>query len=358
MTVELEVVPQGVPDKSIEEIARDATPKIAILGIGGGGSNIVTWMDKKVVGARTVVLNSDAQHLTTSQADERVLLGYSLTGGLGCGGYPEQGVKAAEESAVEIENAIGDANLVFVTAALGGGTGTGASPVVARITRETGALTIGVVTIPFKVEGTRLGKAKEGLQKLLDVCDSVVVIDNNRLRKVAGKLPIREAFAVANQRVTDFINNITETLSVPGIMNLDFADIKAIMMGAGICAVGFGEGHGGTKVEDSVSKALDNQLLDVEDISKATGALVHIEGGEDMTLEDINRAGEMVMEKVSKDARVIWGSKVNPDLEGKIRSTVVLAGVDSSFLLQKDSTVTIKQDKPKVIKIKSKKAVK
>jgi cell division protein FtsZ len=315
-------------------------------------------MDKKVMGARTVVLNSDAQHLTTSQADERVLLGYSLTGGLGCGGYPEQGIKAAEESAVEIENAIGDANLVFVTAALGGGTGTGASPVVARITRETGALTIGVVTIPFKVEGTRLGKAKEGLQRLLDVCDSVVVIDNNRLRKVAGKLPVREAFAVANQRVTDFINNITETLSVPGIMNLDFADIKAIMMGAGICAVGFGEGHGGTKVEDSVSKALDNQLLDVEDISKATGALVHIEGGEDMTLEDINRAGEMVMEKVSKDARVIWGSKVNPELEGKIRSTVVLAGVDSPFLLQKDNIVTISQEKPKVIKIKSKKAVK
>jgi len=358
LTVELEVVPQGAPDKSIEEIARDATPKIAILGIGGGGSNMVTWMDKKMIGARTVALNSDAQHLTTAQADERVLLGYTLTGGLGCGGYPEQGVKAAEESAPEIENAIGDANLVFVAAALGGGTGTGASPVVARISRETGALTIGVVTIPFKVEGTRLGKAKEGLQKMLDVCDSVVVIDNNRLRKVAGKLPVREAFAVANQRVADFINNMTETLSVPGIMNLDFADIKAIMMGAGVCAVGFGEGHGGTKVEDAVNKSLDNQLLDVEDVSRATGALVHIEGGEDMTLEDINRAGEMVIEKVSKDARVIWGSKVNTDLEGKIRTTVVLAGVDSPFLLQKGNTVTISQDKPKVIKIKSKKAVK
>ncbi|MBN2336327.1 cell division FtsZ family protein, partial [Candidatus Bathyarchaeota archaeon] len=221
-----------------------------------------------------------------------------------------------------------------------------------------GALTIGVVTIPFNVEGTRLGKAKEGLKNLLDVCDSVVVIDNNRLRKVAGKLPVREAFGVANARVTDFINNITEALSVPGIMNLDFADIKAIMMGGGICAVGFGEGHGGTKVEDAVGKALDNQLLDVEDISKATGALVHIEGGEDMTLEDINRAGEMVLESVNKDARVVWGSKVNPELEGRIRATVVLAGVDSPFLLKQDkSTVTIDQAKPKVIKIKSKKAV-
>ncbi|MCW4051207.1 MAG: cell division protein FtsZ [Candidatus Bathyarchaeota archaeon] len=359
MTVELEVVPQGVPDKSIEDIARDATPKIAILGVGGGGSNIVTWMEKKIVGARTVVLNSDAQHLTTSKADERILLGYGLTGGLGCGGFPEQGAKAAEESALEIEQAIGDANLVFVTAALGGGTGTGAAPVVARIARELGALTIGVVTIPFKVEGTRLSKAQDGLKALNDICDSVVVIDNNKLRMVAGKLPVREAFAVANGRVTDFVNNITETLSVPGIMNLDFADMKAIMMGGGVCAVGFGEGHGGTKVEDAVNKALDNQLLDVDDIGKAGGALVHIEGGEDMTLEDINRAGEMVLESVSRDARVIWGSKINPNLEGKIRATVVLAGVDSPFLIQHDkNTVTVKQAKPKVIKIKSKKAAK
>jgi cell division protein FtsZ len=358
LTVELEVVPQGVPDKSIEDIAREATPKIAILGVGGGGSNIVTWMDKKIIGARTVAMNTDSKHLTTSKADERVIMGYDLTGGLGCGGFPEQGAKAAEESALEIENAVGDANLIFVTATLGGGTGTGAAPVVARIARELGALTIGVVTIPFEVEGTRVGKAKEGLRQLVDVCDSVVVIDNNKLRKVAGMLPVREAFAVANERVTDFINNITETLSVPGIMNLDFADIKAIMMGGGICAVGFGEGHGGTKVEDAVTKAIDNQLLDVADVTKAQGALVHVEGGEDMTLEDINRAGEMVLESVSKDARVVWGSKINPSLEGKIRATVVLAGVDSVFLMKQDkNTVTVSQTKPKVIKIKSQKAV-
>ena len=357
MTIEVEVLPPQVPEKSIEEIAREATPNIVILGVGGGGSNIISWMDKKIVGAKTVALNSDAQHLSTVKADERILLGYNLTGGLGCGGFPDQGSKAAEESALQIEQAIGDSGLVFVTAALGGGTGTGASPVISRIARELGALVIGIVTIPFSVEGTRLNKAKEGLKRLVDVCDSVIVVDNNRLRKVAGKLPVREAFAVANQRVTDFINNMTETLSVPGIMNLDFADIKAIMMGGGICAIGFGEGHGGTKVEDAVKKALDNQLLDVEDISKAQGALVHIEGGEDMTLEDINRAGEMVLESVSSDARVIWGSKINPEHEGKIRATVVLAGVNSSFLVQNDKgTVTVKSANPKVVKIKSKKA--
>ena len=343
MTVEIEVAPHAVPAKSIEDIAKEATPKIAILGVGGGGSNMVTWMDKKVIGARTVALNSDAQHLTTSKAGSRVLLGYNLCGGLGCGGFPEQGAKAAEESAQEIEQSIGDANLVFVTSALGGGTGTGASPIVAKVARELGALTIGVVTIPFNVEGTRVNKAKKGLSSLVDICDSVIVIDNNELRNLAGKLPVREAFAVVNARVTDFINNMTETLSVPGIMNLDFADIKAIMMGGGICAIGFGEGSGGTKVEDAVNRALDNQLLDIEDIGVARGALVHIEGGEDMTLEEVNRAGELVLDSINKDARVVWGSKINPALDGKIRATVVLAGVESPFLLAEKKSVTVKK---------------
>ncbi len=353
MTVELEVAPQAI--KSIEEIAKEATPRIAILGVGGGGSNMVTWMDKKIIGARTVALNSDAQHLTMSKADERILLGYNVCGGLGCGGFPDQGTKAAEESAHEIEQAIGESNLVFATAALGGGTGTGAAPVVAKVSRELGALTIGVVTIPFNVEGTRLVKAKQGLSSLVDVCDSVVVIDNNQLRNVAGNLPVREAFAVANQRVTDFINNITEALSVPGIMNLDFADIKAIMMGGGVCAVGFGEGSGTTKVEDAVAKALDNQLLNVEDVSKARGALVHIEGGEDMTLDDVNRAGELVLDSVNPEARVVWGSKINSALDGKIRATVVLSGVESPFLQAEKKSVTVKRQATKG-KISSKKS--
>jgi cell division protein FtsZ len=341
LTVGVKVTPQEAQTKSIEDIAKETTPKIAILGVGGGGSNMVSWMDKKITGARTVALNSDAQHLTMSKADQRVLLGYNVCGGLGCGGYPEQGVKAAEESTHEIELSIGDADLVFATSALGGGTGTGAAPVVAKVARELGALTIGVVTIPFEIEGTRLNKAKQGLASLLDVCDSVVVIDNNQLRKIAGDLPLREAFAVANQRVTDFINSINEALSVPSIMNIDFADMKAIMMGGGVCAVGFGEGSGTTMVEDAVRRALDNQLLNVEDVSKAKGALVHVEGGEDMTLEDINMAGELVLSSVNPDARVVWGSKINPALDGKIRTTVVLSGVASPFFQEKKKSVTV-----------------
>ena len=355
MTVELEVASHAIPGKSIEDVAKEATPKIAILGVGGGGCNMVTWMDKNIIGARTVALNSDAQHLTTSKAGSRVLLGYELCGGLGCGGFPEQGAKAAEESAHDIEQAVGDANLVFVATALGGGTGTGGSPVIAKIAREMGALTIGVVTIPFNVEGTRVTKAKQGLASLVDVCDSVVVIDNNELRNVAGKLPVREAFAVANARVTNFINNMTETLSVPGIMNLDFADIKAIMMGGGVCAIGFGEGSGGTKVEDAVNRALDNQLLDIEDIGVARGALVHIEGGEDMTLEDVNRAGELVLDSINADARVVWGSKINPALDSKIRATVVLAGVESPFLLAEKKSVTVTKAKSSKKRVSSKK---
>jgi cell division protein FtsZ len=198
-------------------------------------------------------------------------------------------------------------------------------------------------------------KAKQGLGSLVDVCDSVVVIDNNQLRRIAGDLPVREAFAVANQRVTDFINNITEALSVPGIINIDFADIKAIMMGGGICAIGFGEGSGTTKVEDAVQKALDNQLLNVDDISKAKGALVHIEGGEDMTLEDINMAGELVLDSVNPDARVIWGSKINPALDGKIRTTVVLSGMVSPFIQAEKKPVNVVKKTPKKVKKSRKK---
>lgn len=334
MQVEAQMESLGMQERSIEEIAKEAIPKITVLGVGGGGSNIVSWMKRGAIGARILALNSDAQHLSISKADEKILLGYKTTGGLGCGGFPEQGAKAAEESAIEIEKAVGDSELVFLTTTLGGGTGTGASPVIAKITRELGSLTLGIVTIPFDVEGTRHEKAKDGLKKLVDICDSVIVIDNNRLRSVAGSLPIKEAFGVANQQIADFIRNISDALSVPGLMNLDFADMKAIMKSGGVCAIGFGEGDGDSKVETAVDKALNSQLLDVGDISKAQGALVHIEGGEDMTLEDVNRAGELVLERVSPTARVTWGAKINSELEDKMRATIVLAGVDSPFLVR------------------------
>jgi cell division protein FtsZ len=291
--------------------------------------------EKSVSGAQTLALNSDAQHLSITKADNRILLGYETTHGLGCGGFPEQGAKAAEESSEEIEKEISGSGLVFIAAGLGGGTGTGASPVIAKIAEDLGALTLSVVTVPFQVERARLKKAKEGLKRLVDVSDAVIVIDNNRLRKTAGALPLSEAFAVANELIANFIKNTSETIATPSLMNLDFADFKAIMMGSGVCAIGFGESSGDTKVEDAVEKALTNQLLDIGDIKMARGAMVHIEGGNDMTLEDINKAGEIVIDRIASNAKVSWGARINSSMQGSLRATVVLAGVDSPFLVEK-----------------------
>jgi len=350
LQVEVDMASMAVSERSIEEIAKDAVPKISIIGVGGGGSNIVSWMKKGNIKAKTIALNSDAQHLSITKADERILLGYNIAGGLGCGGFPEQGIKVAEESAVEIEKAIADSGLVFVTTTLGGGTGTGASPVVAKISKDMGGLTLGVATIPFEIEGTRLEKAKDGLTKLVNTCDSVIVVDNNKLRKVAGNLPLKEAFGVANAQIADFIRNVTEALSFAGHMNLDFADMKAIMKSGGVCAIGFGESSGENKVEESVERALNSQLLDIGDIKKAEGALVYVEGGEDMTLEDVNRAGELVLERVSPSARVTWGARVNSELNDTVRATVVLAGVDSPFLTKKTQPAKKKVKARKITK--------
>jgi cell division protein FtsZ len=332
--LEKSVVKRAVLEKSIEEIAIEAIPQITVLGVGGAGCNIVSWMkEKEVSGARIYALNSDAKHLSITKADKRVILGYKVTGGLGCGGFPEQGAKAAEETSDEIEKLIAGSGLVFVTAGLGGGTGTGASPVIAKLAKEMGALTLSVVTIPFQVERARLVKAKEGLTRLVDVCDAVIVIDNNRLRKVAGNLPLTEAFGVANELMATFLKNISETMAVPSLVNLDFADLKAIMTGSGVCAIGVGEGMGETKVDDSVEKALNTQLLDIGDLKKCEGSLVHIEGGDDMTLEDVNRAGEIVLNRIAPNAKVSWGARINSKIQGAMRATVVLAGVESPFLV-------------------------
>jgi len=343
LNVQVNIEDQTVLDKSIEEVAKEAIPKISVLGVGGGGSNIISSIKKEIIGTRVIALNSDAQHLSITRADERILLGYNTTGGLGCGGFSEQGVIAAEESATAIERSISDSDLVFVTSTLGGGTGTGASPIVAKISKELGALTVGVIAIPFDVEGTRLDIAKEGLKKLVDVCDSVIVIDNNRLRKIAGNFPLKEAFGMANKLIAGFINNISDALAAPSLINLDFADMMAIMKGGDICAIGFGEGSGETKVEEAVEKALNSQLLDVGDIKNSEGALIHLEGGDDMTLEDINRAGELVTERISPAAKVIWGANVNSELQERLRTTIVLAKIDSPFLSEKTKkTIQIK----------------
>jgi len=322
-------------EKSIEEIATESIPRISVLGIGGAGCNIASWIKEKgVFGARIYALNSDAMQLSRIAADRKILLGYDVCRGLGCGDSPELGARVAGESSIEIASVLKGSGLSFLIAGLGRGTGTGATPVVATIAKEMQVLTFGVVLIPFLAEGPRLAKAKKGLERLVETCDAVIVVDNNRLRKIAGNLPIIESFGLANNLIASFIRSLSEAISYPSLVNLNFADLKAIATESGVCAMGIGEGSGQTRVEDAVHKALDSQLLDIEDIDKCQAALVNIEGGDDMTLEEFNKAGEMIVSRISPDANVSWGTGVDTSMTGFIRVTLVLAGVGSRFLLE------------------------
>ncbi|MBU4075467.1 MAG: cell division FtsZ family protein, partial [Euryarchaeota archaeon] len=233
---------------------------------------------------------------------------------------------------VEIKAELDGANLVFLVAGLGGGTGTGAMPVVAEITREMGALTVGCVTIPFTIEMSRREKSRTAISQLAQSCDSVVIIDNSKLREVAGNLPLKEALNVANALVGAFVKNLTDTITQPSLVNLDYADLRAVMERGGVSSIGIGEGDGEDRVEKAVAQALSTPLLDVRDISASYGVLVHIVGGEDLTLEEVAVAGELIMDKVPNTKRIIWGAKVDNNLTGMVRVMAVLTGVESPFL--------------------------
>ena len=316
--------------KTIEEVAREAAPKIAVLGLGGAGGNVVTWMmDKKTVGVKILALDTSAQDLVTTRADKKILLGYEVNKGLGCGGFPELGAEATRKNLTDVKRVIKGIGLIFVVAGLGGGTGTGGAPVIAKAAKEMGALTIGVVTLPFSVERARWARAGVGLEHLRDATDAVVVIDNSKLREVAGNQPLKHAFSFANELVATFVKNMVETIALPSLVNLDFADLRSVMTAGGICAIGVGEGEGDNKIDVAVERAFATQLLEVVDVSKAGGALVHVEGGDDMTLDEVNRAAELVISKTSPDIRVVWGARVNSAMTGSVRVSIVLSGVRS-----------------------------
>ncbi|MBI2133970.1 cell division protein FtsZ [Candidatus Woesearchaeota archaeon] len=308
---------------------------IKVMGVGGGGNNMVSWLHRKgVKGAEILACNTDKQHLEISSADKKYLIGKDLTRGLGCGGFPERGAEAAKETMQEIKEALREADMVFVCAGMGGGTGTGAAPVVAKVAKETGAIVIGTVTMPFKIERARIDKAEFGLSQLRQVSDTVIVIDNNRLVQIAGNLPIEQAFAVANELVSTMIKGIVETISVPSLVNLDYADVKAIMTNGGVAAIGVGSSDTNNRVEEAVQGALSNPLLDIS-YKGATGALIHVSGGPDMTLDEINRIGELVTESLDDDANVIWGARVSENMKGKITVMTIITGVKSPWILGK-----------------------
>lgn len=308
---------------------------IKIIGCGGGGGNTLSWLHRKgVQGAECIVINTDKQHLDIHSADKKILIGKEKTRGLGAGGYPEVAKEAAREDLHSIRNALKGADMVFITAGLGGGTGTGTSPVVAQVAKENGAIVIATVTMPFDMERARVDKAEYGLQQLREVCDTVIVIDNNRLVNIAGGLPIGQAFAVANELISTMIKGIVEIIAVPSLVNLDYADVRAIMTGGGVSVIGIGESDSEHRVVEATRRALTNPLLDVS-YEGAVGALIHVTGGPDLTLDEVSKAASIVTESLEDDANVIWGARIDDNAAGKMRIMTIITGVNSPYVLGK-----------------------
>ncbi|TFG07719.1 cell division protein FtsZ [Candidatus Thorarchaeota archaeon] len=307
--------------------------RIVVVGCGGAGNNTVKrLMTIGVQGAECIAINTDRQHLSVTTAHRKLLIGERITRGLGAGGYPHVGKAAAEESEKELMELLRDADLVFIASGMGGGTGTGSAPVVAEIAKKNDAIVVGVVTMPFSLERTRIDKAKTGLAKLQENADTVVVIDNQKLMDLVPDLPLEEAFGVADEVLAGMVKGITETITLPSLINLDYADVRSIICNGGVALVGLGEASGEKRSEGAIENALNSPLLEVE-WTGATGALIHITGGPDMSLAEANRVGELISEKMSSDAVVIWGARVDPKLSGLLRVMLILTGVKSPQLL-------------------------
>ena len=325
--------------------------KIQVIGVGGAGNNMVGWLyNKGIKGAEIIAANTDVQQLKITGADKKILIGRDLTRGLGCGGYPERGAEAAKEDKEKLKDTMNEADMVFVCAGMGGGTGTGAAPVIAKIAQEKGAIVIGTVTMPFKIERARIDKAEFGLEQLRENTDTVIVIDNNRLVEIAGNLPIQQAFAVANELIATMIKGIVETIAVPSLVNLDYADVKSIMTNGDVAAIGVGASDTNNRVQEAVMGALSNPLLDIK-YDGATGAIIHIEGGPDMTLEEISQIGDLVTDKMDPDANVIWGARVNESMKGKIQVMTIITGVTSPWILGKGQGGSKEQQKQRAERV-------
>jgi cell division protein FtsZ len=325
---------RGVEDRELEKVLSNLTTTIKVVGCGGAGTNTITrCLEGGINGRNLVAINTDAQHLLDAHAPHKILIGRHLTKGLGAGSIPRIGEDAAKESEQDIRAALGHSDMIFITCGLGGGTGTGSAPVVAQIAKETGALTIGVVTIPFSVEGfIRMDNADQGLKRLRDTCDTVIVIPNDKLLEVVPNLSLNDAFKVADEVLMRSIRGITEMITKPGLVNLDFADLKTVMKRGGVAMIGLGEAEGENKAVNAVVEALNSPLLEV-DISQATGALVNVTGGEDMTISEAERVVEEIYSRVDPNARIIWGTTIDPGLKRNIRAMLVITGVKSKQIL-------------------------
>ncbi len=323
-------------DADLLEILQKLRTNVKIIGCGGGGCNTVDRIAQEgIVGAELYAANTDAQHLLAVRSKHKILLGRRSTRGLGAGALPQVGEDAAKEAEPELRNALADAHIVFVTAGMGGGTGTGSAPYVAKLAKDMGALTVAVTTLPFRGEGNlRRENAEGGLERLREAADTVIVIPNDRLLDICPRLGINAAFKVADEVLMRSIKGITELITKPGLVNLDFNDVKTIMKGAGVAMIGLGESGNDTddRAADAINDALNSPLLDV-DISGATGVLVNVVGGGDMTISEAEKVAEIIRSRVSPNARIIWGAAVDPSLQHKIRVMVVITGVSSNQIL-------------------------
>jgi cell division protein FtsZ len=318
-------------NRELEAIVQKHTARIKVIGCGGGGGNSVSRMKETgIKGCEIIAVNTDAQDLLYTNADAKILIGRELTHGLGAGSNPKIGEQAARESEEEIKKKLGEIDMVFITCGLGGGTGTGAAPVIAEMAKKQGALTIGVITLPFAVEGQkRLENAQYGLEKLLAVSDTLIVIQNDKLLEIAPELPIHAAFKVADEILTNSVKGITELITKAGLVNLDFADLKAVMSNGGYSLIGIGESDSSERAKSAVERALNNPLLDV-DVTNATGALVNVIGGPDMTLEEYKQVMEGISSRVARDAKIISGAQISNEMEKAMKVLLIVTGVKNT----------------------------
>jgi cell division protein FtsZ len=333
-------------DQELDEILEGLKTEIAVVGCGGSGSNTITrMMEEGIHGATLYAVNTDAQHLSRTKAMHRILIGRQRTRGLGAGSIPQIGEEAALENEQEIKRAVAGCDMVFLTVGLGGGTGTGCAPIVAKAARDEGALTIAVVTLPFTAEGAiRMENAEAGLERLRDVADTVIVVPNDRLLEVVPKLPLYAAFKVADEVLMRAVKGITELITMPGLVNLDFADVRTVMERGGVAMIGMGESDSEDKAADSVKKAIRSPLLDV-DISGANAALVNVIGGPDMTMAEAEGVIQEVYNRIDPNARIIWGAQVDPEMQNKMRTMLVVTGVRSPQIYGRNEKNTPKVQK-------------
>jgi len=321
---------QGV-DAELEAVLSKQRATIKVIGAGGGGNNTINRISEVgIVGVESIAINTDAQDLLYTTADKKILIGKDVTKGLGAGSNPKIGEEAAKENEHEIKTMMENCDMVFITCGLGGGTGTGSAPVIAEVAKKLGALTVGVVTLPFAMEGRkRYENAILGLEKMEQVVDTLIVIPNDKLLELAPDLPLHTAFKVADEILTNAVKGIAELVTKAGLVNLDFADIRAVMANGGVALIGVGESDSENRAVEAVEKAILNPLLDV-DVTGANGALINVAGGSDMTLDEARRVVETVSERLNDDARIIWGAQIYEDLQKTIRTMLIITGVKSS----------------------------